>query len=564
MGRFRPGHGGVAQGNIQMSEKFSIAKPGVRSFITVCLFFLIAGCVFRLWHITQSDFVFYDEGFYLNHNRALGEMIAAHQPMDMANLKRAFEIYARTCLASGKSLWFFLADARIFFGRVHEWFWARVMAALFGILTIFLTYGFAARFFRCRWTAWLSAVVLSVLPSHVFYSRLGMQEALSTFLVLLGFYFYLFPRRFSFRTFAAGFIFGLAFFSNYRLIMLPALILSAEYWMSRTERRGFDWRKWIWVNITFAVMAFGVGGVLFGGINTFIIFAWVFHQQNLASAQFHWLNVLSYPYYVIRLEHWTFAVLLFSGVVSLIRHRHRREWLPLVLAMIQMLIFSLPEEKGARYLCVMYPFMAMSVAYTAVRVFRYLRNPRHRVVWGAVIVGMLMMLTRVSSQMAMIGSDYRTCAGFLTARNPGVKFLSTQKYVQDLFVSDRDQVRDVPRRFSRLVEEFSNGYEYLVLGPQAYMSLTPGARRFALKLDGPYEMLLQRIEPLKTYDHFDRVMLERFVLEHSSNLLDSTEFLRHAQAKGFGRLRVYDLKFCVPLMMEAAARYQQRTGGAND
>jgi len=547
-----------------MSQKFDITRSSVRAFITACLFFIVAGCVFRLWQITRNDFVFYDEGFYLNHNRALGEMMAAHQPLDMTNLKRAFKIYGRTCLASGKSLWFLLADARIFWGRVHEWFWARVLAAILGILTIFLTYGFAARFFRCRWTAWLSAAILTVLPSHVFYSRLGMQEALSTFLVLLGFYFYIFPRRFSVRTLAAGFFFGLAFFSNYRLIMLPVLILTAECWLSRTDHRACDWRKWIWVNLSFAMMAFGLGGALFGGINTFVIFAWVFHQQNLAAAQFHWFNLLSYPYYIIRLEHWTFALVLFFGLGLLIRDRHRREWMPLVLAAVQMLIFSLPEEKGARYLCVMYPFMAMSVAYTAVRVFRYLRNPRHRVVWGAVIVGMLMILTRASSHMAMIGSDYRTCAGFLTARNPGVKFLSTQKYVQDLFVADRDQVRDVPRRFSSLVEEFSNGYEYLVLGPQAYMSLTPGARRFALKLDGPYEMILQRMEPLKTYDHFNRVMLERFVLEHSSNLLDSTEFLRLADARGFGRLRVYDLKFCLPLMVEAAARYQQRTGGADD
>lgn len=538
-----------------IASKFNIEKPSVKVFIAGCLFLIVIGCLFRVWHINQNEFVFYDEGFYLNHNRAVGEAIKSHYPLDTANLKQAFMIYAKTCLASGKSLWFMVADARIFFGQVHEWFWARILAAIFGILTLFLTYCFASRFFQSRWIAWLSAVFLAILPSHIFYSRIGLQEAFSTFLVLLGFYFYIFSCKFSWRTFVAGLFFGLAFFSNYRLIMLPALIGVAELWLCVADRRWFDLRKYVWCVVTFFAMVFGVGGTLFGGVNTFIIFAWVFHQQHLAGPEFHIINFLSYPYYLVRLEHWSFA-LMFFGSLAIFRKERLREFLPFILVIVQMAIFSLPEEKGARYLCVVFPFMAMSVAYLVDHVFRMMRTPRKQVLWCCVVAVVMALLLVKSYHIAEITSSYDDSVDFLMKKNSDMKFVSTQKYTQSLFVSDIEQIADVPASFRGLVSKFADGYQYLILGPQAYMSFPEGKKRFALQLESQYEYILRRIEPVKVYDHFDRYMMERFVLEHSSNLLDSTEFLRLAESKGFGKLYIYDLKLCIPNMVNILKRKQ--------
>ncbi|HSV43399.1 MAG TPA: glycosyltransferase family 39 protein, partial [Candidatus Bathyarchaeia archaeon] len=234
-----------------MNDGFNTSRSTVRAFMLACLFVAAVGCLFRVWHITRNEFVFYDEGFYLSHNRLLGETIQQHYPLGTADLKEAAKIYFKTCLASGKSLWFMLSDVRVFFNRVHDWFWPRVIASVCGILTIFLTYCFAVRLFQSRWVAWLSVALLAVLPSHVFYSRTGLQEAFSTLLVLIGFYFYLFPRRFSWKVFLAGLFFGAGFFSNYRLMMLPALIAVAEAWISFAEGKTFDFRKYIWTVLTF-------------------------------------------------------------------------------------------------------------------------------------------------------------------------------------------------------------------------------------------------------------------------------------------------------------------------
>ncbi|MEW5894693.1 MAG: glycosyltransferase family 39 protein [Candidatus Omnitrophota bacterium] len=537
------------------------AKTSVRLFIFSSIFFIVLGMVFRLWRINQNEFVFYDEGFYLNYNRALGEMVKTHFPLDTVDLKKAFVHYARTCMASGKSLWFLLVDSRIFFNRLYEWFWARILASVFGILTIFLTYAFAKQFFRSAGIALTAAVLIAVLPSHVFYSRVGLQETLSTFLVMLGFYFYVFPQRFSWRTFLAGLFFGLAFFSNYRLIMLPALIVATEMWLSWTERRWFDLRKFTWCVLTFLAMVFGAGGILFGGVNTYIIFAWVFHQQHLAAPQFHWINFLSYPYYLFRLDQ-PLLLCLFLANAYLFFRGQRRLLLPFILVLIQMLIFSLPEEKGARYLCVVFPFITMAVSYAVVYFYNSMKTPLKRILWTSLCVLLVILLSWRSYRIAEIDSDYDKSAEFLLAKDEGVKFLSTQPFVHNLYTPGFTRVYGAPHTFDQLMAEFSNGCSYLVFGPQAYLAVPESGKRFSLQLEGFYEFLLKSVKPLKVFDHFDQVMLERFVLEHSSNLLDSTEFLRLAQSRGYGKIYVYDLKLIMPLMMRRLMEYKRmREGG---
>lgn len=203
----------------------------------------ILGVALRVYHITRNDFVFYDEGFYLNYSRFFGDIMERHPPDTFSQSLSAVWAYLRISLSTGKALWFALVDARMFFGGFKAWSFSREVACLFGVLTIFIVYPFAQRFYSSRRVALLSVAFCALLPSLVFYSRVGLQETLSAFLIVLGFYFYLFPARFGLRTFIAGLIFGAAFFSNYRLIILPGLILVVELWGSFSQRQIPNFRK---------------------------------------------------------------------------------------------------------------------------------------------------------------------------------------------------------------------------------------------------------------------------------------------------------------------------------
>lgn len=515
----------------------------------IVIFSLIAGMfglVVRFYNITSNDFIFYDEGYYLNWNRPLGEVLATHH-LNGEDLVKAFDVYVTRSLGSGKALWFLLTDSRFFWGGFKDLFFARFLAAIFGTVTLGLTYLFAKRFFDSSRVAGLAMSLLAILPSHVFYSRVGMQEALSTFLVLAGFYCYLFPRSFGWRTLASGAIWGMAFFANYRLIILPVVVALAEiYWsFSLKERPAF--RKYLWALLIFFACVFGIGS-LKGGQNTTVVFSWIWHQADMAREQWNGINVFSYPYYIFRLETVLFGIFFFGNLYFAYR-RQWRELLPFFLVCVQIGIFSFASEKGARYLCVMTPFMAMSVAALVHRLTAQKRFLADFVLACFLVMSVLMV--QKSVMLAQHHSDYRSSAEFLLARDPGAKFLSTQNYVQNLYGEDQKHVEPCPHGFDELVKRYHQGFRYLVVCPQAYISWTEKNQRFHPRLEGYLEFITKRFKPVEVYPHFNEAMLERFVFDHNENLARSIQFLKIAARDKLGVLRVYDLAEVVPETLKA-------------
>ncbi len=541
-----------------MSASIDRQKKVFHLSVALCL---VIGILFRIWRIWENDFFFYDEGFYLNHNRTMGMVLTRYHFTSLSDLGRALWTYITICLGSGKSLWFAIADMRFFWGGLTQWSFARVMASAFGIGTLIVTYRFAQRWYGRSDLAWVAVAILAVLPSHVFYSRIGMQEALSTFLVTAGFLCYLGSREYGWRTFAAGMFWGAAFFSNYRLIMLPALVLAAEGWMTVAEKSRPDLRRVMAALITFAALVILIGN-LDNGRNARVTFAWMFHQGQMAEKDFSFINFLSYPYYLFRLEGWLLGAAFFSSAV-LFAKRRWRELLPFVLSVAHMVIFSLPSEKGARYVCVMLPMMAIAVAYFIMVVHDGLAA-RTLQRWGVIGCAVLMiaMLGVKSFRLVAARSDYRSAAEDILAMDPQARWMSTQSYVQNLYVDDPDRVAECPHTFEDFQKKVRGGYDFLVVDSQVYISWTDGGERFAFEKEGYLSFLTERMRPIKVYDHFQYDILERFVFEHSSHLTRSIRFLADARERGVGRLYVYNARQAEALMNMLVMRHAERGGVA--
>ncbi len=500
---------------------------------------IIVGVVFRFYRITENDFIFYDEGYYLNWNRMMGEAFS-HYHFTAGEIPKAIFAYVSRCLASGKSLWFMLVDLRIFFGGLEQWYLSRLLAAMLGVLTMALTFAFSKKFFKSAHLAWFATALLAVLPSHVFYSHIGMQESLSALLVLAGFYFYLFPSQFGWRTFMAGLCWGIAFFSNYRLIMLPVLMTATEILLALSQGRRLDFRKWLWTVLVFLLCVFVLGNFNHGQ-NTVIVFSWIFHQTNMAEAQWDWLNVLSYPYYLFRLETVLFALFFFANFYFLAK-KDFKPLLPFSLVLVQMGVFTFASEKGARYVGVVLPFMAMAVAYCVMALWAQCKDKRLRQALLVAVVCMTGMMTYKSFLLIKDHSDYRTSMAVLYKADPQAKVLSSQNYVQNLFEKNHGDVREVPPHFENLIYDYKSGYRYLILCPQAYISLTESGERFDPRLLGYLGFITAHFPVQRTYSNFSPALLERFVLEHNENLGRSLKFLAQAQEKNFGAISIYDLK----------------------
>lgn len=524
------------------------------------LILLIAGGVlgvfFRFYHLRQSGFVFYDEGYYLHYNLPILEFIAEQNLVTWSDKFKALNAYLQRAFFSGKSLWFVLMDMRYLWGGLYDWAWPKVLAAFLGTATLAATYGFARRFYNDHAVAVLSVVLLAVLPGHVFYSRTGLQEALSTLLVLGGLFYYLFPHRFGWRSLASGLLLSAAYFSNYRLIMLPALLVAVEIWLGVSARRDADVRHCVWTCVTFFVSVVVIGALYDGG-NLRWVFSWIFIQGQAASEHFNWLNLLSHPFYIFRLENGIFGLLLFSALGWMWRG-DRSRWIPAVLVLTQMAVFSLTHEKAPRYVCVIFPFMGMTVAYVIMRVYRAASEMWMRSLWMAIVAVMVLMMSVKAWSVARIETDYKPAVEFMVEQDPSSRFLSTQEYVLKLYALHPDAVMPVPHTFEALVQKAGEGYRFLVLDPQAYIGWSADEKRFQQSLDGYLQFILDRNLPVeRVYPHMSQTALERFVFEHSENLARSQAFLAQASKKGYGQLRVYDVRVVVGIMLRVMKQQVQ-------
>ena len=502
----------------------------------------LVGLFLRFFHITRNEFFFYDEGLYLGLNRELLRLINLSPAKDFSEFLSQLYLCFRLALGEGKALWFFLSHLRVFWGGLEEWFFPRLLSAVFGSATFFFVYLFTKRFFSSRRAGLLSVILLALLPSHIFYSRLALQEATSAFCFLLGIYLYISGEKLSRRTFVSALFLVLANFLNYRLIILPVFVLFCELYLKFSGHEKPDWRKYIWHTLSFFVLIFLIGSID-EGQNITVTLTWMIFQSNLAAGQVSLFNFLSYPYYIFRFEGLPFGIVFFANVYLIIR----KEWkmaFPFFFVLLGMAIFSLTADKAARYLCIMLPFVAMA----AVSLLEYFFSKQNTagLKKASVILFILLVFSLVfySVKIARIHSDYEESVVYLQDADHRARLLTMQPWIQKIHF-DIDNVNECPKTYEALVEKYAKGFRYLIICPQGYISFTQSKRKFDPPLIDYLNFIQQEFKPIKTFGHFNQTALERFVFEHNENFHNSLRFLKMAKKENLGKLEIYDIKAVV-------------------
>jgi len=506
---------------------------------------IFTGLFFRFYHISDNQFLFYDEGMYLGYNRAFLNLVANNPAHDINEFGIILGIMFKTALTTAKALWFFILNLRVFCLGPQAYFFARWVSAISGLATVILLFFWVRRYFNSQRIAILSALLLLILPSHVFYSRLGMQEALSTLLFLSAIYLYMFNERVRWPFFVSAFLLACVYFTNYRMIIAPVFIAFIEFFSFFTSRK----IRWVKIAVYLALF-YGIvfsTGSLYGGVNNHVTFAWMFHQAQDNGGGFNPVNFFSFPYYVFALEGFFFAC-FFWGNIYLFRFKERSKLLPFCLVILQMLIFSFAPEKGARYLCVVLPFMAAAAAVIIDDCAQRYEASRVWVLTMAslAVVGMIYL----SGSIAMARTDYENAVRFITGHDPQAVIVSTQPLVEGLFLDEDKQIIACPKDLYSLAMMYKQGARYLILDPQAYITWTSNGRRFSPPLEDFLEIVLKSVPPLETFPHLNKILLKRFVLDHNEQLLDSIKFLSVAQSEEYGKIRVYDLTSVFAIIKE--------------
>jgi hypothetical protein len=506
------------------------------------------GLCLRFWNITTNQFLFYDEGMYLGYNHHFLQLVAANSPKDFHELSIILGMMVKASLGTAKALWFFLLNLRVFVTGPDGFYFARVVSAVSGVATIGLTYLFAHRYFQSKKIAFLSAVFLSLLPSHVFYSRLGMQESFSTLLFLGGLYMYVFYKAKNWGPSVAALLFACVFLTNYRMIISPVFFIAIELFEAFKNKETFNWKRPLIGLFTFAIIVFVVGS-LYDGINRYVTFGWMSHQAKEAQGQGSLINIFSYPYYVFALEGILFGLLFWSNLYLTIQKQWSR-LLPFFLVLLQMGIFSLAAERGARYICVVLPLIAVSTAV----VVDYLLSvsPKKIYVMGFVFLACVGMGVQ-SIKIVDSNTHYAKAVQLVLTHDPKARIVSTQATVEGLYVNDENAVKECPKSLGEFIALYREGYRYLILDPQIYISWTKDGQRFSPPLIDFLQFIEDQVPPLMVYEHLKRPLLRRFVLDHNQNLWKSVTFLNGAYRQGYGQIRVYDMGQCLMQLKQQAA-----------
>ncbi|MDE2028109.1 MAG: glycosyltransferase family 39 protein [Candidatus Omnitrophica bacterium] len=501
---------------------------------------VLIGLFLRLYHISANQFLFYDEALYIGYNRTLLNLIAHNPGHTLSEWGIIFSLIFKTALSMPKALWFFILSMRVFGLGPEAWFFARLVSAACGLGTVVLLYFWARRYFNSPRIALLSALILLVLPSHVFYSRLGMQESLSTLLFLGAIYLYTtMPDRLNWKLFVSAFLLACVYLTNYRMIVGPVFIVFIEGYKALTAGQKLPWQKLAVYLAAFAAVVILVG-VLYGGINFYVCFAWMFHQAKDASGNFNFINFLSYPYDTFALEGFFFACFFWANPY-LIKYKEYKKLLPFGIVLVQMAGFSLAAEKGARYLCVVLPFMATAAAIVIDDAWERWPSLR-KLILGAGACSLVVMVY-LSGAITFARTDYEQAVRFITSRDPKAVIVSTQPLVEGLFMADDKRIVPCPQDAYALLDLYKQGARYLIIDPQAYVSWTADGRRFSPPLDDVLQTALRHVRPLAVFDHInDNILLTRLVLDHNEQILDSLKFLSVARKRQYGKIRIYDLE----------------------
>ncbi|MBF0385623.1 MAG: phospholipid carrier-dependent glycosyltransferase [Candidatus Omnitrophica bacterium] len=521
--------------------------------ILILAIVLIAlGVFFRFYDINKNDFVFYDEGMWLNLGNELLVRMDEAKTNSFTDFFAAVKLIFRISLSTAKSFWAFLSLSRGLILSADSYYFSRIISAVCGSLTILLVFVFARKFYGSFFVALLSAVIIALYPSHIFYSRLALQESLSTLLFLIAIHSYINGTKISYKTILSGVLLSLVYFSNYRMIVSPFFILFCEIYLSVSERRKINWLKAFCCIGVFAILVFFVSS-LYGWANGKITFAWMFHQNELSEKGRSAMNIFSYPYYLFRLDGIFFGVLFISGLFPLFR-RNLRQLMPFVFACAAMLLFSFPQEKGVRYICFAMPFIAMSISYTLERFIedKYFKKQSF-LIFTVLLLGVIAEGSFKGFNNTFYHNDYRQSVDLVKGRDPSAKIVSTQFMVQKLYVKNKKDIVEAPDSFEKLLSLYSAGYRYLIIDPQAFVSLSADKKRFSGKLVSYMDFAIGQVKPIYIFSHMSKGLFERFVLEHNESLPISLQFLEKSKGGRNRYLYLYDIGSIMIKMYEISS-----------
>jgi 4-amino-4-deoxy-L-arabinose transferase-like glycosyltransferase len=470
-----------------------VAETDISTQRFLCILGLIglAGFLLRWFHLSGKDLCFWDEGIFLMGAKFLRWRSAVLVKMCLNAMGGSFFVPGpdsyqgypvflqkpfHVILLTGSSLVFGLTK---WTGAVHS--------AMYGVGTIMLT-GCLGRYLAGTVPGLIAASWLAFQPYHVFYSRLGLHEMDSMFILLLGsllMFVWLKTAR-AHHLFWAGLLLMLAIGTSYRLFIMVGLLVCLV--IGRSMAGGT-------VKAAIRGVIFLVAGAVMALILLELSYRLAFSPDYLWSQPSSYMALLkkkfissessfdmAFPLYYCRMftrfDGWFPSLVTGVAVIYLLFKRSFRLVMVTVLFLVPFLVFSLTSTRLARTPTGLLPWGALAVGVFISDFGRhatFLRTSIRYFVAGGLGCAILISFGLNLIPIYKIQSGYGPVMDFLDSQGAEC-CLSTMKPIF-AFHKDRHYV-DTPGEtvtdLCRQVRE--TGVRYLCLDWQKFVRYQPSFR----------------------------------------------------------------------------------------
>lgn len=207
-------------------------SPSIGKTTIALVSILLLASFFRFYNITEKGIFFHDEAAYMLEGRFLNSSL--HFMIDLlfgkVQLSQAAERIQGFPMNSGHpthTIFIFLTSLIV----GTEDYMAFLTSAIFGILSVYLTYRLGTVMFNER-VGLFSAILLALSAYHVYYSRSGFPETEAGFFVLLPTYLYYIYKKEKKENnrslFYIGLLIGIGFTVKYRCFFVPIIFWFLE------------------------------------------------------------------------------------------------------------------------------------------------------------------------------------------------------------------------------------------------------------------------------------------------------------------------------------------------
>ena len=287
-------------------------------------------------------------------------------------------------------------------------FFGKILMVLFSIGTLILTYSVVSDLFG-RKAGFYASLFLSLSPTFLLFSGIVLTEIPSTFLLLLGFYFFI-NKKYA----PAGLMFGLSLMTRFfQILAIIPVVFACFYSFFAGKMRLADLSKFFLFFLLPVLPYIILNTYLYGSP------AHPFVLQYFMTQNTGWVFRRPLAFYAINLFKENFLILFsLAGFLGIIAKGNLKKRLFLSMLAVPLIFYTAAAHKEMRILIPVFPFLFGICAEGIISSVNLLRKKnKNRVLFFLLLLFFVQALLQANFKWGSAGSEFAPFRNYIALKN---------------------------------------------------------------------------------------------------------------------------------------------------